>query len=235
MSERILAFIGRFWTHIFVIATGFAALTHSTWTLATAFGGNEPSQFTAAWWYWLFPGLLLAFAFDIGQIAISVELRNGERTRPKYFAFGVLALATYFLQWWYIAHHLPLVSLAEGLRPDWKPFASFMSDAIVWIAPGLLPIATMLYTSSYATPKRTSAKSPAKYANPYARSEQPQAAPQLPSSQVVAALPQGDSVDAIFIAVCPKCGWRKPCESERKMINSLNAHMRFCPANVNAK
>lgn len=223
--------ITRFWTHIFVIATGFAALTHSTWTLSTAFGGIEPQQFSQAWWYWLIPGLLLAFAFDAGQIAISVELRNGERTKPKYFAFGVIAIATYYLQWWYLAHHLPLVTLAEGLRADWKPFASFMGDAIVWIAPGMLPLATMLYTWSYAAPKR---RPIAKQTAKPMQNEQSEM-PILPSQKPIAALPSPLPDGEIWIAECPACGWTKPCDSKRRMINALNAHKRFCPANVDAK
>ena len=128
-------FLSIFNRHVFVIATGFAALLHSTWTLATAFNGPEPLQFSNAWFAWVIPGFALAFAFDVGQIAISVDLRNGERTRWKYAAFGVIAVATYFMQWWYMAHHIPSIALGDGLRADWKPFASLVSDSIVWFAP----------------------------------------------------------------------------------------------------
>jgi hypothetical protein len=216
---------------MFVIATGVAAFTHSTWTLATAFGGPEPSQGTSAWWYWVIPGALIAFSFDIGQIAVSVELRNGERTRPKYATFAVLAMATYYLQWFYMASHMPRVELSQGVAPEFVGAASLLRAIALWIVPGLLPLATTLYTWSYAAPKRTYAKPTAKSANREQIDLQPQP---IRSASDRPALPQ-PSVDALWIAECAKCGWRKPCDTERKMINSLNAHMRFCPANVDAK
>lgn len=226
--------LSRFWTHAFVIATGTAALAHSTWTLASAFGGAEPSQFSQAWWAWLAPGLLLAFAFDVGQIAISVELRNGERTRPKYVAFVVLALSTYFLQWWYLAHHLPALPLAEGLRPEWRGFASLISDAILWVAPGLLPIATTLYTWSYAAPKRVRSSAKSDFAaRPQAANRYDAHAPELQTPDMPA-LPAGAN-NEIWIAECPDCGWRKPANSRIGMIRSLNAHARYCPAKVDSK
>lgn len=241
-ADWISRLFARFWTHIFVIATGFAALTHSTWTLATAFGGSEPSQFTGAWWSWLIPGFLIAFSFDIGQIAISVELRNGERTRAKYIAFLVLAISTYFLQWWYLAHHLPSLVLAEGLRPDWKPFASFMSDAIIWIAPGLLPLATTLYTWSYGKPPKVriapqplrtvaNAKMQSSRANDaIALATTEQIA--LPKTSLQPALPAPE-LQAMILVKCDKCGKDLGmCEEERQKTNKLNAHNRFCPANI---
>lgn len=236
MAESISTFIRRFWTHIFVIATGFAALSHSTWTLSVVFGGPEPVQFSQTWWAWLIPGFLIAFSFDVGQVAISVELRNGERARAKYIAFAVLAVSTYLLQWWYLAHHFPLLALAEGLRADWKPFASLVSDAIVWVAPALLPLATTLYTAGYAKPKRVAqstnrVQNSAKPVQNSAIAERTKERIALPDQPSLAALPE-PSMTAMFIAKCDACGKEWPCESERARTNKLNAHKRFCPAKV---
>jgi hypothetical protein len=222
MNRNLLVyFFERMWTHIFVVATGFAALTHSTWTLSTAFGGHEPVQFTSAWWSWLLPGFMLAFAFDVGQIAISVELRNGERTKPKYIAFATLAISTYFLQWWYLAHHLPRIALAEGMRNDWVPVASFMSDAIIWIAPLLLPVATILYTWSYAAPKRP-ANRPAKPANASQSHTAivPASHTVAPATDIIVEMPES------FFAECDLCGWHDKYASKRGATNALVAHKR---------
>lgn len=227
MSERITSAIRMFfvflWDHLFVIATGLAAFTHSTWTLATAFGRTEPlPQFSHAWWSWVGPAALLAFAFDAGQIKIAVNLRNGKRTVPMYVAFAVLATSTYFLQWWYLAHHLPLLDLADGLRPEWRQFAGLLSDAILWIAPGLLPIATTLYTWSDAAPKRTGVRSPAKSATQPAKLSALVPVAEL-TSDVRIEMPEKPQK---IIVECPDCDWRKECNTPRSATNSLIAHRR---------
>lgn len=231
----IATFLQRFWSHIFVISTGFAALMHSTWTLSTMFGGNEPVQFSQAWWAWLIPGFAIAFSFDVGQIAISVDLRKGERSRAKYVAFAVVAIATYYLQWLYMAAHIPLIPFGAGVALGSVPAASFLRDFAIWIIPGLLPLATTLYTFSYEKPKRTPVQSPratvtAKPSESPAIAERPQLA-----HPTLAALPAPVDMTAMFMATCEKCGWSKPCATERSKINSLNAHMAHCPANVEAR
>jgi len=133
----------------FVFATGLAALVHSTWSLGTLFAGTQPStanplQFA----FWLVPALLISFALDVGQIATSAEIRSGQRTVTKYITFGVFALATYYLQWLYIAHHMPELALASGVRDTWASGATILRDAAVWIIPALLPLSTLLYTLS---------------------------------------------------------------------------------------
>ena len=232
--------VTKFWSHIFVISTGLAALTHSTWTLSTMFGGMEPVQFSQSWWWWILPGFAIAFAFDVGQIAISIDLRRGERSRSKYIAFAVLAIAIYYLQWLYMASHVPLIPFGQGMSQGAIPAASLLRDFAVWIIPGLLPLATTLYTFSYEKPKRQPATLPRSQnsqgvtssakpsANiPIAESNSTRALP----LQHFAALPE-PATDAFWIAECPACGWRKPCTSERGQINSLNAHRRHCPAKV---
>lgn len=215
--------------HIFVIATGFAALLHSTWTLATVFNGPEPHQFTGDWLAWVIPAFVFAFSIDAGQIATSVEIRNGERTRTKYATFAVLAVSTYFLQWWYIAHHLPNFKLALGVRPEWDWFATLLSDAAIWIVPGMLPLTTILYTFSYAKPKQVRAASTVTKAvmQPIATSKETAIVPvPEPASNVKIEMPDK------YEAKCDLCDWTKSYPTPRGAINAVVAHKRHNHSDV---
>ena len=226
-----------FWMsrHAFIVATGFTALLHSTWTLATIFNGMEPVQLSLAWFAWVIPAFVFALSIDVGQIATSADIRNGERTPAKYATFAALAVATYYLQWWYIAAHFPLVVLSAGISQSYLQAAIAWRDFAVWFVPGFLPATTLLYTFSYAKPKRVAlpsqrATSNAKPAMARAKPEQSfLATPQL------AALPEPVSMTAVLLAKCESCGWESPCETERQRINKLNAHRRFCSANIEEK
>lgn len=138
----------------FIATTGLAAFVHSTWALSVMFSGTPPeitnlvSLLMTA--FFVIPAALIAFAIDVGQIATSAEIRNGNRARTKYLTFFVLALATYYLQWLYLAHHIPKLPLGEGIRQDWIGFVSVMKDASIWILPALLPLSTLLYTFSHS-------------------------------------------------------------------------------------
>lgn len=157
----------RILTHVihqpFVVATGTAALVHSTWALGTLFAGNQPP---GGWALagWLVPALLIAFALDVGQIVTSAEIRAYGLTRIRALTFLIFAGATYYLQWLYIAHHMPNLALASGVRDTWKEAATTLRDAAVWIIPALLPLSTLLYTFSGGKVKETvdpSAQQPA--------------------------------------------------------------------------
>lgn len=215
-----------FWAtarHAFVIATGFAALVHSTWTLATIFNGPEPTVIDVHWITWVMAAFLFAFAIDVGQIAISVELRGGERTRAKFIAFATLAGLTYFFQWWYVAMHLPAMPLSSGVRSDWLPLATTMRDAALWIVPAALPLATTIYTFSYAKPKiARPAKSAIASAN-----ERAIAAVKPAKSDITIEMPE----QTIFVQ-CPDCDWSKECNSPRSATNSLTAHRRHAHPNA---
>lgn len=201
--------------HAFVIATGFAALIHSTWTLATIFNGPEPSTIDIHWLSWVIAAFLFAFAIDVGQIAISVELRGGERTRAKYVAFAVLAALTYFFQWWYVAMHIPNMELAAGLRPEWRPLAALIRDAAVWIVPLALPLATTIYTFSYAKPKVVRS---AKSANVLSQTAIVPMPPQ--KSDITIEMPES------YEARCDVCGWNKTYATQRSATNAKVAHDR---------
>lgn len=171
----------------FIAATGVAALAHSTWSLATLFTGEEPQQFTFAWFAWLAPALLIAFALDVGQIVTSSEIRAGQRKPVKYLTFAVFAIATYYLQWLYIAHHMPALALSSGVRESWGEVATLLRDAAIWIVPALLPLSTLLYTfSSDEHPVTKEESAPvAPMVAPVETLPEPTPAPQLPEPQPV--------------------------------------------------
>lgn len=218
IAERRSQAAAIFWSvtrHAFVIATGFAALVHSTWTLATIFNGPEPAVVDGHWISWVLAAFMFAFAIDVGQIAISIELRAGERTRAKFVAFAVLAALTYFFQWWYVAMHLPDMKLSAGVRPDWLPFATFLRDAALWVVPGALPLSTTIYTFSYAKPRV--ARSAKSAIAPMQKAIVPVA---QPASDLTIELPQK------FFVQCPDCEWSKECDTPRSATNSLTAHRK---------
>jgi hypothetical protein len=133
----------------FIFATGLAALLHSTWALGTFFAGVQPDTTNLVQLVgWLLPAGLIAFALDVGQITTAAEIRRAGLTAPRGATFLVLAVATYYLQWLYMAHHMPALALAPGVRESWGQFATLMRDAAVWIIPMLLPLSTLLYTFS---------------------------------------------------------------------------------------
>jgi hypothetical protein len=137
----------------FIVATGIAALVHSTWSIATYFSGPEPNdgQFLH-WLAWGAVAFLVAFSMDIGQIVTSAEIREGKRTRTKYLTFGLFAVATFYCQFLYISSHMPVVPLAPGVRPELASFIQWTRDLAVFILPALLPASTLLYTFSHEKP-----------------------------------------------------------------------------------
>lgn len=159
-------FLREIWEHKFVGATGVAALVHSTWSLGTLFGGEQPD---GGWALvgWLATAFLIAFSLDIGQISTSMEIKKHGLTRARGLTFFVFAAATYYLQWLYMAHHMPLLDSALGIRSEWLPLVMLLRDAAIWIIPTFLPMSTVLYTfsstveSDRLTVRETPAEQPA--------------------------------------------------------------------------
>lgn len=221
----------------FIFATGIAALVHSTWSLAVLFSGEPPAFVVesfvswAQWAYWLLPALLIAFAMDIGQISTSSQIRAGERTTRKYATFIVLALFGYYLQWIYIAHHMPALELGAGVYNDGLAAKAvlLMRNAAVWIIPALLPLSTTLYTLSSEHPDES--------APPLliVTEQKPTKAPALMES-APAPLPVVTEQPAQplqeFSAVCPSCGWEsgRTYETELQANRAIAAHRRTCSA-----
>lgn len=147
----------------FVFTVGLAALIHSTWTLGTLFAGNAPvitdAYSALAWLAWVIPALLIAFALDVGQIVTSAEIRESGFNLFKYITFFVFAAGTYYLQWLYMAHHMPALELSAGVTAN-RAFALGLRDAAVWVVPALLPISTLLYTFSHKVQIQAASNAP---------------------------------------------------------------------------
>jgi len=202
----------------FISTTGLAAFVHSTWTLATLFGGNAPTMaFSLEFAYWLIPAMLIAFAMDVGQIATSAQIRSGSRHWAKYMTFGIFAIANYFLQWLYMAHHMPALALAEGVRQQWQPLAQLIRDASLWVIPALLPLATWLYTVSDSEPQK-------------AETRVIEIKPVLPALPIAPISEEYDGIteqsDETYLATCPTCEWQNAYPTVYQAKQARNAHLR---------
>lgn len=214
-------------SHLFIASTGTAALIHSTWSLSTAFSGQEPAQGTWEWLWWVIPGLLLAISIDVGQIATSAQIAKGERTPWKYATFAALAIATYFLQWLYLANHLPLIALGPGVNPNVVPFATGVRDITLWLLPGLLPLSTLLYTFSYGSVKRQRNQTMTikQVTQTEVKVEKP-VANELPIVDRAQIAASSQSANASYVAKCEQCDWERMYDTPRGATNALVAHNR---------
>lgn len=202
----------------FISATGLAAFVHSTWALATLFGGNQPAiGLTLEFAYWLIPAMLIAFALDVGQIATSGQIRSGQRGYVKYLTFAIFAVANYFLQWLYMAHHMPQLALASGVRDEWQAMAELIRDASLWIIPAFLPLATLLYTVSESEHV------------PQVIEVKPVLA-DLPRLPIAPSEPEFDGIeeqaDESYLATCPHCDWQGDYATPYQAKQARNAHLR---------
>lgn len=245
----------------FVLATGIAALVHSTWTLAMMFSGAIPNPQTQTldFLYTIAPAFLLAFSIDVGQIMTSKDIRNGMRNAGKIATFATLALATYYLQWVYMIAHVPALALGEGVRAEWRMGVELVRDASIWVVPALLPLATTLYTISNAQhdageqgSKRTenagivqrirgalvherTPEAQAVSANG-AKPERTKAAPSgLNGGAFTDELADAvvENADETFTGLCPWCDYRTDAKpTERAAKSALAAHKRHCEGAV---
>jgi len=227
----------------FVAATGAAALVHSTWALGTLFAGEQPESLLHLMG-WLIPALLIAFALDVGQIATAAEIRSDGLTPTRGTTFLVFALATYYLQWLYIVHHMPSLELSSGVRESWGASAMWLRDAAVWFIPALLPLSTLLYTFSGTDEKQT----PGKVDEPIAvdvlapdkpELPQPEQNPTHEPSELVEMLHDEDTEPIaiqMFTAECEACGWAKEYDNQRSAESGLRTHQsQHCPETAIAR
>lgn len=203
-----------FLAHVFIVLTGLAALPHSVWSFSIIFNGREPA-FGPAWFGWIFAGAMLGIAVDAGQIVISIQIARGERTVARYIAFGVLTLATFYLQWLFASAHVSHIGIGEGVNQNAVPFVGGLQDAGMWIIPAMLPIATLIYTFGYSPVRRARGTISASKPQNAIIVEKP-----AENMQVLTA---GKS----FAVQCPDCDWSNSYHSERSASNALNAHKRW--------
>lgn len=146
----------------FVFATSVAAFTHSVWVLGTLMSGVQPlppndlattlgAVFLVKTVAWHFAPVLIATAIDIGFVQTSRRIESARGVGRKvsvtlYVTFGVLALTMYFLQFVYMAVHVPHIDLGAGVSEQLKLSLKGLFDASVFVIPALLPIAIALYT-----------------------------------------------------------------------------------------
>lgn len=181
----------------FIGFTGLAALSHSTWSIGVLFSGTPPTIAEGEHWLvfviraviWWLPAFGVAFSFDIGQIETSKEIREARQSGLpagawRIATFIIFAVATYLLQWIYLAHHMPLLSLGAGVTPTHQAVATTLRDLMVWILPAFLPLSTLLYTVSSAashiaaTPE-TPTNAPTLHDAPPVATDTPVAAPTI--------------------------------------------------------
>lgn len=207
----------------FVTATGLAALVHSTWSLGTLFSGQQPDA-AVNWQFvgWLLPALLIAFALDVGQIVTSAEIRQQGLNIGRGLTFFVFAAATYYLQWLYIAHHMPLLDIAPGVSAVAQATARSLRDAAIWLIPALLPLATLLYTLSGGQRQERSAVPPIKPIVVTAAQPEPEML-KLQHSEPLA-------LDGGHVVTCAACGWSRSYDAEASAQRGLAGHMRQCKA-----
>lgn len=214
----------------FVAATGVAALVHSTWSLGTLFSGDQPAADLSIHFIgWIVPAFLIAFALDVGQVVTSAEIRAGQRTPAKYATFAVFAAATYYLQWLYIAHHMPELSLAAGVRASWGDFTALLRDAAIWIIPALLPLSTLLYTFSHQEPVHpVQQQQEQQQQRETIQIDQPES-PLLDSGEkVISALEVIPGIPAPVVMTCPDCDWSKEYPDQKAGKRGLRSHQVRC-------
>lgn len=136
----------------FVMTTAVAALIHSTWALGVLFAGHPPVP-QATWvypfqlMYWLLPALMIAISLDVGQVATAMSIRK-RPTGAKYATFIVFAVATYYLQFIYMAYHMPVLEASQAISGVHQYLMNVLLDMALWVIPSLLPLSTTLYTFS---------------------------------------------------------------------------------------
>lgn len=212
--------------NLFITFTGIAALVHSTWSLGTLFSGEMPQNDNWGLIAWGLPAFFVAFAMDIGQISTSADIRHKGLTLRRGITFFVFAVATYYLQFLYIAHHMPALAIAEGVS-EWHSSAVVTArDGAIWLLPLLLPLATMLYTISDGDEK------------PKEKEQAPTTLIEEKSIEIKAPiiLEQETVIEPSATAFCEDCGWTKSYDTSAQAARGLNTHQSLhCPAKKQAQ
>lgn len=221
--------------NLFITFTGIAALVHSTWSLGTMFSGEMP---TGSWWAlagWIIPAFFVAFAMDVGQISTSAAIRHQGLTWQRGLAFFVFAVGTYYLQFLYIAHHMPALDIAGGVSEFHKWAVVTARDAAIWILPLLLPLSTMLYTISDGDSKEhpiaPTHPEPTITIEKLKNEQLPSNAENLSEFPALTSFDGEIIQEPKYLATCEDCGWCKEYEHPQSAGRALGTHKsKHCPA-----
>jgi hypothetical protein len=206
--------------HAFVASVSIAAFTHSSWSLATVFGGHEPG-FGPAWVGWIVPAALIAGSIDIGLLSLATQIQDPkERNWGRVISFVLLAAGMFALQGLYVASHMPVIPLAEGVRAEWAQSAGLFRDSMLIVVPGLLPLALILHTISGSR-----------------KAELPSSSPQLApltietvDNQTTAIVPKEieyvDRITTLIEVQCDQCDWVNSYPDNRAARMGLMGHKR---------
>lgn len=215
--------------NLFITFTGIAALVHSTWSLGTLFSGEAPNNGDwFAYLLWVLPAFFVAFAMDVGQISTSAEIRHHGLNWQRAVTFFVFALTTYYLQFLYIAHHMPLKEIAEGVSENHRWAVITARDASIWILPLFLPLSTLLYTLSSGDKKK---KEPQESIITISKQEQPLIEEKVSEIESSTMLAEEIIQEPKYVSECEDCGWQKEYESPKMASRALNTHKSLhCPS-----
>jgi len=212
---------------VFILATGIAALIHSTWSLGTIFSGPQPavedieSMIEVVHFIgWLLPSLLIAIALDVGQIATSHQIRTHGMNVWRVITFLVFSVATFYLQWLYMMHHIPLITIGEGVSETYMKHAVWLRDFGLFLVPALLPLATILYTLSGDSEQPEQQPEPLTMSVSEVPVNEPITLPEYTINLLEAEHPR-------FTAVC-ECGWSKDYDNADSERRGLAAHQQKC-------
>jgi hypothetical protein len=222
--------------NLFITFTGIAALVHSTWSLGTMFSGQAPDAGDwLAYAGWVLPAFFVAFAMDVGQISTSAAIRHNGLTWQRGLAFFVFAVATYYLQFLYIAHHMPALPIATGVSDFHQWTVVTARDAAIWILPLLLPLSTMLYTISDGDNKEQVIEPP--FTEPTITLITPEISVPLlfeeQENKISGNLMLEEEIikEPKYPAHCADCGWEKEYENPATANRALKTHKSVhCPA-----
>lgn len=214
--------------NLFITFTGIAALVHSTWSLGTMFSGQAPQ---GDWWElagWLLPAFFVAFAMDVGQISTSAAIRHNGLTWQRGLAFFVFAVATYYLQFLYIAHHMPSLPIATGVSEFHRWLVVGMRDLAIWILPLLLPLSTMLYTISDGDAgKQPRAKAPEIIIEKPKNDEKRLIEENFSEIESSVMLREEIIQEPKYQAYCEDCGWSVEYPNQKKAERALRTHQNL--------
>ncbi len=215
----------------FILLVAVAALIHSTWSVSIMFNGFEPSIADilgfVRWVWWMLPGFMFAVALDVGQIVSAYSIRQGSKSRvaaaSKLVTFAIMAAFSYALQLIFLLHHIPALSLGEGLSPASQIAARTVLELCAWLIPGMLPLSIVLYTLTDAMNTE------------HISSDKPVSSGALTLVRVpdreepIAELSDNDRIEITkpaYEVECDHCEWAGAYQSQRGAINALNAHKR---------